>query len=156
MEAQKKSSYKFTRRKFFRFLVNWSLRILLLITAGGGIFMAMSFLFPPSKLMQRLTGWVPTVDKNSLNIGESVQILFNGIPYFVLRADEEKFISFSAVCSHAACIVFWEPENLHFACPCHDSAFDINGVPSGGPATEPLTELELKIDETGKIFIKLV
>ncbi len=118
--------------------------------------MSLSFMFPPRKLMQRLTGWVPTVDNKGLKKGEVAQVMFNGTPVYVLKTPEDKLFCYSAVCPHAACIVQWSTDDQHFKCPCHESVFDSLGNPSGGPATEPLTRLELKTDETGKIFIKLV
>jgi len=144
------------RRKFFQILINLGLKLLLLFTAGGGILMSLTFMVPPKKLMQRLTGWVPTVDKDSLQPGETAQVIFNGTPYFILRKSSDSYASFSAVCSHAACIVRWNQDIERFACPCHDSKFDTSGQPKGGPATDPLTEMALKIDKSGKIFIKLV
>jgi cytochrome b6-f complex iron-sulfur subunit len=56
----------------------------------------------------------------------------------VVRTGEETFIAVDIKCTHKGCDVKYEDKRNIFVCPCHDSNFDINGIPKGGPATKPL------------------
>ncbi|MGH3320861.1 MAG: cytochrome bc1 complex Rieske iron-sulfur subunit [Streptosporangiaceae bacterium] len=61
-------------------------------------------------------------------------------------------IAFSKICTHAGCPVsLYQPDIKHLLCPCHQSTFD---VPHGcrvifGPATRPLPQLPLGLDDDG-------
>lgn len=48
----------------------------------------------------------------------------------------------SAVCTHAGCIVHWNPLERCWDCPCHGSHFAIDGTVLNGPATRPLSQVE--------------
>ena len=62
----------------------------------------------------------------------------------------------SAICTHQGCVVNWTDGDAKaaFACPCHQSKFDLTGKVLGGPAKAPLAhfsatqngaDVELKI-----------
>jgi ubiquinol-cytochrome c reductase iron-sulfur subunit len=62
------------------------------------------------------------------------------------------FIAFSKVCTHAGCPVgLYQPSNHELFCPCHQSVFDVlsAAAPTEGPATRPLPQLPLAVDEDG-------
>jgi ubiquinol-cytochrome c reductase iron-sulfur subunit len=62
------------------------------------------------------------------------------------------FVAFSKVCTHAGCPVgLYQPSNHELFCPCHQSVFDVlnAAVPTDGPATRPLPQLPLAVDEDG-------
>lgn len=70
----------------------------------------------------------------------------------VARPDTGKFVGFSAVCTHAGCIVGEVIEDM-ITCPCHGSAFSIDdGSVVNGPATEPLPHVDIA-DENGTLRI---
>jgi glycine/D-amino acid oxidase-like deaminating enzyme/nitrite reductase/ring-hydroxylating ferredoxin subunit len=48
----------------------------------------------------------------------------------------------SAVCTHAGCVVHWNPFERCWDCPCHGSHFAIDGTPLQGPAKAPLSRVE--------------
>jgi glycine/D-amino acid oxidase-like deaminating enzyme/nitrite reductase/ring-hydroxylating ferredoxin subunit len=48
----------------------------------------------------------------------------------------------SAVCTHAGCIVHWNPYERCWDCPCHGSHFGVDGTPLQGPAKAPLAKVE--------------
>jgi Rieske Fe-S protein len=56
----------------------------------------------------------------------------------VVRTGENTFTAVDIKCTHKGCDVKYEDKTNMFACPCHDSKFDINGVPKSGPAKKPL------------------
>ncbi len=59
---------------------------------------------------------------------------------FYLVADERGAFALTAVCTHRGCLVLAEgPEG--FGCPCHDSAYNLHGEVTEGPAKLPLRHL---------------
>jgi quinol---cytochrome c reductase iron-sulfur subunit len=61
-------------------------------------------------------------------------------------------LAFSKVCTHAGCpIGLYQAEQHVFLCPCHESTFDVlrGAVPVSGPATRPLPQLPLKVNDQG-------
>ena len=63
----------------------------------------------------------------------------------VTQPTEGEFKAFSAICTHQGCAVAAVADN-EIACPCHGSLFSAeDGSVVTGPATAPLTEVEIKI-----------
>lgn len=52
--------------------------------------------------------------------------------------------AYSSVCPHLGCAVDYESEGPRFGCPCHHSAFTLDGKVQGGPAPRPMDQLELE------------
>jgi Rieske Fe-S protein len=48
----------------------------------------------------------------------------------------------SAKCTHAGCVVHWNPFEKCWDCPCHGSHFAPDGTAINGPAVEPLADVE--------------
>ncbi len=67
----------------------------------------------------------------------------------------EGFVAFSKVCTHAGCPVgLYQADSRELFCPCHQSAFDVmqGAVPTNGPATRPLPQLPIGVDEDGYLI----
>ena len=58
-----------------------------------------------------------------------------------------KLNAYSTVCPHLGCAVDYDPDAGDFKCPCHRSAFKLDGRVEGGPAPRGLDSLEVKKDE---------
>jgi ubiquinol-cytochrome c reductase iron-sulfur subunit len=61
-------------------------------------------------------------------------------------------VAYSKICTHAGCPVgLYRAETQELICPCHQSTFDVTGgaKPVFGPATRPLPQLALEVDEAG-------
>ena len=70
---------------------------------------------------------------------------------------EENFLALSSVCPHLGCRVHWESQNDRFFCPCHNGAFDRDGMPVSGPpqaANQSLVRFPLKV-ESGLLFLEV-
>jgi len=62
------------------------------------------------------------------------------------------FIAYSKLCTHAGCpIGLYEQSTGRLFCPCHQSVFEARqgAKPTAGPATRPLPQLPLSVDEEG-------
>ncbi len=67
------------------------------------------------------------------------------------------FSALSSVCPHLGCQVHWEAVNNRYFCPCHNGAFDPEGVATAGPPKEAgqrLSSFPLKI-EKGVLYIEV-
>jgi ubiquinol-cytochrome c reductase iron-sulfur subunit len=66
-------------------------------------------------------------------------------------------VAFSKVCPHAGCPVgLYEPDSHRLFCPCHQSVFAVLDAcePRGGPATRPLPQLKLAVDDEGYLVAR--
>ena len=87
------------------------------------------------------------------NIAESKQLLeagpvnsfgpgtvsaFMGGRFYLARQQDGGFIALSLRCTHLGCSVSWEEKRKRFICPCHSSAFDVNGEVLNPPAVRAL------------------
>ena len=62
------------------------------------------------------------------------------------------YVAYSKICTHAGCPVsLYEQETSRILCPCHQSQFDVTqgAKPVFGPATRPLPQLPIAVDEEG-------
>ena len=66
---------------------------------------------------------------------------------FFLLADAKGVYAVSSICTHAGCSV--RAAGGAFECPCHDSAFDLGGAVTAGPAKLPLKHLEVRETRPG-------
>jgi ubiquinol-cytochrome c reductase iron-sulfur subunit len=63
-------------------------------------------------------------------------------------------LAYSKVCTHAGCPVgLYQADTHQLLCPCHQSAFDVLDIarPVFGPATRPLPQLPLVVDDEGYV-----
>ncbi len=62
------------------------------------------------------------------------------------------YVAYSKICTHAGCPVsLYEQETSRILCPCHQSQFDVTkgAQPVFGPATRPLPQLPITVDDEG-------
>jgi menaquinol-cytochrome c reductase iron-sulfur subunit len=73
-----------------------------------------------------------------------------------VRRDERGDVhALSSVCPHLGCAVAFEPGANAFRCPCHESAFALNGDRRSGPSERGLDPLPLTV-ENGRVKITWV
>lgn len=80
-----------------------------------------------------------SVSKKGFEVGTERMVQLGGKPVMVLHIGEDEFRAFSAVCTHLACIVKWDRQAGHVACPCHAGFFASDGTVISGPPPQPLT-----------------
>lgn len=71
---------------------------------------------------------------------------------FAYSEDGENYRVLSGTCSHLGCVVKWQDENEHFACPCHAGFFDLEGKVVSGPPPKPLNQIEA-FTEDGNLVV---
>lgn len=67
-------------------------------------------------------------------------------PAILVHMQDGTWIAYSAVCTHAACEVAYQPQSQQLGCPCHGSMFDPanGGSVVQGPAEQPLQEIQVE------------
>lgn len=81
---------------------------------------------------------------------------------YLRRVGTNEVQCFNAVCPHLGCIYSYVASRNEFYCPCHNSAFHLDGskVEAAGrenPAPRPLDELEVdeqRLAQTGEVWVK--
>jgi len=119
------------RRQFIRFLV-----------AFLGILAAL-----PLRLARAKSLAIPLEKVKKLKkIGESMIIKVKGQQVLLIRDTEETIRALDPICTHKGCTVAYIENDNRLECPCHQSAFTLEGAVVRGPATRPLKAYDAKLD----------
>jgi cytochrome b6-f complex iron-sulfur subunit len=108
--------------------------------------------FWPADLEEVPSEPVAVGPEGSIPVGTAKTVRFGRYPAIVLNT-EGGLRAYSAVCTHFACIVTWEPEHNWIACPCHEGFFDpTDGSVISGPPPEALEPIAV-FNQGGTLFI---
>jgi cytochrome b6-f complex iron-sulfur subunit len=90
---------------------------------------------------------------DAANFSPGSRTVRGDIPAVIYNKNGE-ITAHSLVCTHLGCTL--AENGMEFACPCHGSRFDENGVVLEGPAQKPLKNLRVEIleDSTLKLHTK--
>ncbi len=58
---------------------------------------------------------------------------------------------FSSICPHLGCAVDYDAEARRFLCPCHGSAFGLDGRVLAGPSPRSLDPLPVRVETDGRV-----
>jgi menaquinol-cytochrome c reductase iron-sulfur subunit len=64
---------------------------------------------------------------------------------WVTRNADDSFTAFSTICPHLGCGVNLDKQRNLFACPCHTSAFSMDGKYKSGPAPRGMDPLTVEV-----------
>lgn len=79
--------------------------------------------------------------------GGSMTVRFGRYPALIINAPDG-MRAYSAVCTHFACLVKWNPESGMIECPCHAGFFDVaDGSVISGPPPEGLMPLDVFVKD---------
>jgi Rieske Fe-S protein len=92
------------------------------------------------KKLQKVGGWVILKIKKQ-------EIMF-------IRVSKTSIRAVDPICTHKKCTVEYSAEKSKIICPCHGSAFNLDGKVVNPPAEKPLTVYPAKISE-GRIILTL-
>jgi len=74
-------------------------------------------------------------------------------PAVLLRLTEADVVAFSQKCTHLGCVVFFQPDEDRWHCPCHEGNFDATtGEVLSGPPTRPLGKIAVEVRDDGMIW----
>jgi menaquinol-cytochrome c reductase iron-sulfur subunit len=74
---------------------------------------------------------------------------------YLRRTAPKEVTAFNVVCPHAGCFVEFVSANKSYYCPCHRSAFALNGaIASASPAKRGLDELQVEIRKDNEVWVK--
>ena len=143
-EAQ--SEEEVTRREFARYLV----------LGAGTIAVANVGLAVWTQLRSINAGEpraiVPVAD---LAVGEPHLFRYPGDddPAILVRLTVTDVVAFSQKCTHLGCVVYYEPDEQRWHCPCHEGNFDAaTGAVISGPPTRPLGRIDVEVRADGMIW----
>jgi cytochrome b6-f complex iron-sulfur subunit len=71
---------------------------------------------------------------------------------WIVRTDQGLF-ALSANCTHLGCTPVWLEAENRFQCPCHGSAYSLDGQNIEGPAPRPLERFGVTLDRQGRIVV---
>lgn len=110
--------------------------------------------FYPPKLVEMPTEPVLVCPENELPVGQAKTVEFGRYPAIVVHtADGLK--AYSAVCTHFACLVKWNPDTTRLECPCHNGYFSAaDGSVISGPPPKPLLALVAEVVD-GQVYVKV-
>ena len=75
----------------------------------------------------------------------------SGQTVLVVRTSQTAAAAVDAICTHEGCVIDYAAGNPPITCPCHGSAFTLDGVVVGGPANRSLALYAATVDATGVV-----
>jgi cytochrome b6-f complex iron-sulfur subunit len=72
--------------------------------------------------------------------------------FYLVRLDDGGLLALYRRCTHLGCAVPYDPTIGQFVCPCHGSAFTVDGDVQNPPAPRPLDLFALTV-ENGEILV---
>jgi menaquinol-cytochrome c reductase iron-sulfur subunit len=127
-----------------------------LITAALAV-PAIAYLFSPGKKTSAASGWVDAGALDPMPLRKPVEVVFRRrradgwkvvdekVSAWVVRMGGAEVYAVSPTCTHLGCAVSWNEGQSNFLCPCHTSAFSIEGQVLSGPAPRPLDRLPVRV-----------
>ena len=74
-------------------------------------------------------------------------------PAILVRLTDRDVVAFSQKCTHLGCVVYYEPDEQRWHCPCHEGNFEAStGAVISGPPTRPLGRIGLEVRDDGMIW----
>jgi Rieske Fe-S protein len=135
-----------TRREFARYLV-----------AGAGIMAAGNVGLAVWTQLRTINTGEPTriVDLASVPVGETYLFRYptGRDPAILLRVGEREVVAFSQKCTHLGCVVYFQPDEDRWHCPCHEGNFaTLTGEVTSGPPPRPLGRIDVEVRDDGSIW----
>ena len=133
MEKPELLNKKTDRRNFFKIL-GWTG-----VTAFSAsiLYPIFAFLKPPKQREVEVSivnaGKTADLKENDYKI-----IRFGNEPVIVIHSPQDKFLAFSARCTHLDCTVQYVKEKEVIWCACHNGKYDLTGRNISGPPPRPL------------------
>ena len=117
---------------------------------------ALYLLLPPH--LKKVDEWVDAGDPTALKLKDPDEFVFRRnrvdgwkvisekASAWVVKTSESEVVAFAPQCTHLGCAYHWDDQKQNFICPCHTSAFGMDGRVLSGPAPRPLDRYDVKIE----------
>ena len=70
------------------------------------------------------------------------------------KTENDEVVAFSTICPHLGCSIEYRQSRKDFYCPCHLSAFELNGAKKNRIPPRGMDTLQLKPDTGNEVWIK--
>jgi Rieske Fe-S protein len=97
----------------------------------------------------------PIVAADEVATGDTYLFRYPGEsdPAVLLKVSDTEVVAFSQKCTHLGCVVYFEPDENRWHCPCHEGNFEsLTGEVISGPPTRPLGRIDVEIRDDGMIW----
>jgi menaquinol-cytochrome c reductase iron-sulfur subunit len=113
-------------------------------------------LLPPAA--RKRDEWIEIGDLNQIPIGapeekvfrrnrkDGWKIVSEKATAWVARLKDGQLIALAPQCTHLGCAYHWDEQKQNFLCPCHTSAFSLEGEVLSGPAPRPLDRYQVRME----------
>lgn len=127
------------------------------IMSGALAIPAVAYLFATPKSRKK-AGWVEAGDIGQVPLNAPEEVVFRRTRVdgwrtsverasaWVIRKSPTEVIALAPQCTHLGCAYHWAEDRKEFACPCHTSAFSMEGKVLSGPAPRSLDRYEVKVE----------
>lgn len=124
---------------------------------------ALAYLFATPK-SRRAPGWVDAGDISGVGINSPEEVVFRRTRVdgwkviserttaWVIRKSPSEVVALAPQCTHLGCAYHWAEDKKEFECPCHTSAFSMEGAVLSGPAPRALDRYEARL-EGGRLML---
>jgi len=142
-----------TRRSFYiKFIYGVMSAIGAALAIPAGIYL----LLPPK--VRKESEWVEAADLANIPAGTPTEVSFQHnrvdgwkvtsekATAWVVKSSDNQVTAFAPQCTHLGCAYHWDESSHNFICPCHTSAFSIDGKVLAGPAPRPLDRYTVKVE----------
>ena len=113
-----------------------------------GIFMTL-----PARLARAKSLAIPLAKAKKLEkAGGSMILKVKGQQVLFIRDTKETIRALDPICTHKGCTVAYKKKEKRIECPCHQSAFNLEGGVVKGPASRSLKTYKAKLDGDRIVF----
>lgn len=95
-------------------------------------------------------GVIAKISNVPANSAFSFTLPSNSDPGVLIHLSNGQFVAYNATCTHAGCLVDFDPASHNLVCPCHGASFDParSAAVLTGPAQTPLTSVPVKVNQS--------
>lgn len=133
MNISEINNVKHDRRNFLKYLLTTGIVGL----TATVLYPLVSFLKPPKQREVEVTS-VTVGNKDDIKKDGFKIVRFGNKPVIVIHSPNDKFLAFSAVCTHLDCTVQYRKDEHVIWCACHNGRYDLTGRNISGPPPKPL------------------
>jgi cytochrome b6-f complex iron-sulfur subunit len=139
-QSETNSNVKTERRRILEIFLGTGL----LASLASFLYPVLRYVIPPPKSdLGSSTVLAGKVGDLKVNSGKIFR--FGAHPALLILSEKDKYLAFTAVCTHLGCTVEYRPDLQEIWCPCHNGKYDLHGRNISGPPPRPLTEFDVHV-----------